>query len=152
MCTRTERTSCDEPSKAPQNTGRSLKPTVPPSSDLLSRWQSIGVDIIGAQMPSRSGQEFILHPPLKNSKAVELNLIGAVPSGQGGNSKRGAARMHKLSGSSRITSISVERPIAKYGASRFMRAAVVGLVKSLSNEFGKDGILVNKTSRRVIRD
>jgi 3-oxoacyl-[acyl-carrier protein] reductase len=37
----------------------------------------------------------------------------------------------------------VRQPIADLVMSNSVRAAVVGLVKSLSNEFGKDGILVN---------
>ena len=37
-------------------------------------------------------------------------------------------------------------PIADLVLSNSVRAAVVGLVKSLSNEFGKDGILVNNVA------
>jgi 3-oxoacyl-[acyl-carrier protein] reductase len=42
-----------------------------------------------------------------------------------------------------ITSITTKQPVADLVLSNAVRAAVVGLVKSLSNEFGKDGILVN---------
>ena len=42
-----------------------------------------------------------------------------------------------------ITSITTRQPIADLVYSNAVRAAVVGLVKSLANEFGKDGILVN---------
>jgi len=42
-----------------------------------------------------------------------------------------------------ITSTAVKQPIADLVLSNSVRAAVVGLVKSLANEFGKDGILVN---------
>src|SRR5271156_533108 len=42
-----------------------------------------------------------------------------------------------------ITSISVRQPISDLIYSNAVRAGVVGLVKSLSNEFGKDGITVN---------
>src|SRR2546423_4902942 len=45
-----------------------------------------------------------------------------------------------------ITSISVKQPIDDLVMSNAVRAAVVGLVKSLSNEFGKDGILVNNVA------
>jgi len=41
-----------------------------------------------------------------------------------------------------LTSISTKQPVADLVLS-MGRAAVVGLVKSLANEFGKDGILVN---------
>ncbi len=42
-----------------------------------------------------------------------------------------------------ITSITTKQPVANLVLSNAVRAAVVGLVKSLANEFGKDGILVN---------
>jgi 3-oxoacyl-[acyl-carrier protein] reductase len=42
-----------------------------------------------------------------------------------------------------ITSITTKQPVAGLVLSNAVRAAVVGLVKSLANEFGKDGILVN---------
>jgi 3-oxoacyl-[acyl-carrier protein] reductase len=42
-----------------------------------------------------------------------------------------------------ITSITTKQPVADLVLSNAVRAAVLGLVKSLANEFGKDGILVN---------
>ena len=42
-----------------------------------------------------------------------------------------------------ITSITSRQPIPDLVLSNAVRAAVVGLVKSLANEFGKDGITVN---------
>jgi 3-oxoacyl-[acyl-carrier protein] reductase len=42
-----------------------------------------------------------------------------------------------------ITSVTTKQPIGDLVYSNAVRAAVVGLVKSLANEFGKDGILVN---------
>src|SRR6266404_5104934 len=42
-----------------------------------------------------------------------------------------------------ITSIAAKQPVADLVLSNAVRAAVVGLVKSLANEFGKDGILIN---------
>ncbi len=42
-----------------------------------------------------------------------------------------------------ITSITTKQPVVDLVLSNAVRAAVVGLVKSLANEFGKDGILVN---------
>jgi 3-oxoacyl-[acyl-carrier protein] reductase len=42
-----------------------------------------------------------------------------------------------------LTSISTKQPVLDLVLSNAARAAVVGLVKSLANEFGKDGILVN---------
>ncbi len=45
-----------------------------------------------------------------------------------------------------ITSITTKQPVADLVYSNAVRAAVVGLVKSLANEFGKDGILVNNVA------
>jgi 3-oxoacyl-[acyl-carrier protein] reductase len=42
-----------------------------------------------------------------------------------------------------LTSVSTKQPVVDLVYSNAVRAAVVGLVKSLANEFGKDGILVN---------
>jgi 3-oxoacyl-[acyl-carrier protein] reductase len=45
-----------------------------------------------------------------------------------------------------ITSITTKQPVGDLVLSNAARAAVVGLVKSLANEFGKDGILVNNVA------
>jgi len=42
-----------------------------------------------------------------------------------------------------ITSVSTKQPVTDLVYSNAVRAGAVGLVKSLSNEFGKDGITVN---------
>src|ERR1700693_5887727 len=42
-----------------------------------------------------------------------------------------------------LTSITTKQPVTDLVLSNAVRGAVVGLVKSLGNEFGKDGILVN---------
>ena len=42
-----------------------------------------------------------------------------------------------------VTSITTKQPVLELVLSNAARAAVVGLVKSLANEFGKDNILVN---------
>lgn len=42
-----------------------------------------------------------------------------------------------------ITSVSVKQPVSDLIYSNAVRAGAVGLVKSLSNEFGRDGITVN---------
>jgi len=45
-----------------------------------------------------------------------------------------------------LTSVSVRQPIADLVYSNSVRAGVLGLVKSLSNEYGKDGITVNNVA------
>ena len=91
-------------------------------------------------------------PPAKNflslsadewRKAVDLNLMSVVHL-----CKAVIPHMqrHRWGRIVTITSISVKQPIADLVLSNSVRAAVVGLVKSLSNEFGKDGILVNNVA------
>jgi 3-oxoacyl-[acyl-carrier protein] reductase len=45
-----------------------------------------------------------------------------------------------------VTSVTTKQPVADLVLSNAVRAGVVGLVKSLANEFGKDGILVNNVA------
>ncbi len=45
-----------------------------------------------------------------------------------------------------LTSVTTKQPVNDLVLSNAARMAVVGLVKSLSNEFGKDGILVNNVA------
>jgi 3-oxoacyl-[acyl-carrier protein] reductase len=45
-----------------------------------------------------------------------------------------------------LTSVSVRQPVTELIYSNAVRSGVLGLVKSLSNEFGKDGITVNNVA------
>jgi 3-oxoacyl-[acyl-carrier protein] reductase len=45
-----------------------------------------------------------------------------------------------------VTSVSVRQPVSDLVYSNAVRAGVLGLVKSLSNEFGRDGITVNNVA------
>ena len=76
-------------------------------------------------------------------KAVELNLMSTVHLAK---AVIPYMQRHRWGRIIAITSISVKQPIADLVLSNSVRAAVVGLVKSLSNEFGKDGILVNNVA------
>jgi 3-oxoacyl-[acyl-carrier protein] reductase len=91
-------------------------------------------------------------PPAKNflsltadewRKAVDLNLMSVVHLCK---AVIPYMQRHRWGRIVTITSISVKQPIADLVLSNSVRAAVVGLVKSLSNEFGKDGILVNNVA------
>lgn len=91
-------------------------------------------------------------PPAKNflslaadewRKAVELNLMSTVHLAK---ATIPYMQRHRWGRFITITSISVKQPIQDLVLSNSVRAGVVGLVKSLSNEFGKDGILVNNVA------
>jgi 3-oxoacyl-[acyl-carrier protein] reductase len=91
-------------------------------------------------------------PPAKNflsvsteewRKAVDLNFLSVIHLAK---AVIPYMQRHRWGRIITITSISVKQPIDDLVMSNSVRAAVVGLVKSLSNEFGKDGILVNNVA------
>jgi 3-oxoacyl-[acyl-carrier protein] reductase len=73
-------------------------------------------------------------------QAVELNLLSVVSLAQGVLPHMQRNQWGRIV---TITSITVRQPVYNLIYSNSVRTAVVGLVKSLSNEFGKDGITVN---------
>ena len=88
-------------------------------------------------------------PPAKNflsistdewRRAVEMNFLSVVYMAR---AVIPYMQRHRWGRIITITSVSVKQPVPDLIMSNAVRSAVVGLVKSLSNEFGKDGILVN---------
>lgn len=91
-------------------------------------------------------------PPAKNflsvssdewRKAVETNFLSVIYMAK---AVIPHMQRHRWGRIITITSVSVKQPVADLVMSNAVRAGVVGLVKSLSNEFGKDGILVNNVA------
>jgi 3-oxoacyl-[acyl-carrier protein] reductase len=91
-------------------------------------------------------------PPAKNflsisteewRKAIDMNLMSVIHLAK---AVLPHMQRHRWGRIITITSVSVKQPVAELILSNAVRAAVVGLVKSLSNEFGKDGILVNNVA------
>lgn len=77
------------------------------------------------------------------SKAVSLNLLSTVYFCR---AVLPHMRKKKWGRIVTITSVSVKQPIADLVLSNTVRTGVVGLVKSLANEFGRDGITVNNVA------
>jgi 3-oxoacyl-[acyl-carrier protein] reductase len=73
-------------------------------------------------------------------KAVEQNFLSTVYFARGVIPHMQRNRWGRII---TITSITTKQPVADLVLSNAVRLAVVGLGKSLANEFGKDGILVN---------
>lgn len=73
-------------------------------------------------------------------KAVDLNLLSTVSLAREVIPHMQRKRWGRII---TLTSITTKQPVLDLVLSNAVRAAVVGLVKSLANEFGKDGILVN---------
>jgi 3-oxoacyl-[acyl-carrier protein] reductase len=72
--------------------------------------------------------------------AIDLNLLSTIYFARDVLPLMQARRWGRLI---TITSISVKQPIERLVLSNAVRTAVVGLVKSLSNEYAKDNVLVN---------
>lgn len=73
-------------------------------------------------------------------RAIDLNLLSTVSLARAVIPHMQRKRWGRIV---TITSISAKQPVHDLVLSNAARAAVVGLVKSLANEFGPDGILVN---------
>ena len=107
-------------------------------TNVATRFGGIDICVTNAGGPPAKG--FLAASIDEWRKAVDLNFMSTVffareviPYMQ----KRHWGRIITL------TSITTKQPVADLVLSNAVRAAVVGLVKSLANEFGKDGILVN---------
>ncbi|HEY1270851.1 MAG TPA: SDR family oxidoreductase [Terriglobales bacterium] len=107
-------------------------------SAVVARFGSADICVTNAGGPPAKG--FLAATVEEWEKAVEANFLSAVyfareviPHMQ----KRHWGRFITL------TSITTKQPVSDLVLSNAVRTAVVGLVKSLANEFGKDGILVN---------
>jgi 3-oxoacyl-[acyl-carrier protein] reductase len=105
---------------------------------VASKWGGVDICVTNAGGPPAKG--FLSATLEEWQKAVEANFLSTVyfareviPHMQ----KRRWGRIIT------ITSITTKQPVSDLVLSNAVRAAVVGLVKSLANEFGKDGILVN---------
>jgi len=99
-----------------------------------------GVDICVTNAGGPPAKGFLAASNEEWQKAVELNLLSTVYF-----AKEVIPQMQKKKWGRivTITSITTKQPVADLVLSNAVRAGVVGLVKSLANEFGKDGILVN---------
>ncbi|HUJ93756.1 MAG TPA: SDR family oxidoreductase [Terriglobales bacterium] len=99
-----------------------------------------GVDICVTNAGGPPAKSFLATTPEEWHTAVELNLLSTVYF-----AKEVIPHMQRQHWGRiiAITSVAVKQPIGDLVLSNSVRTGVVGLVKSLSNEFGKDGILVN---------
>src|SRR5712691_10936661 len=105
---------------------------------VVSKFGEVDICVTNAGGPPAKG---FLAASLEDwRKAVELNFLSTVYF-----AREVIPHMQRKSWGRiiTITSITTKQPVADLVLSNAVRAAVVGLVKSLANEFGKDGILVN---------
>ena len=150
MCARTEKTLTEAADKV-RKTGAEVY------AETLDVTDGNAVQRFTEQVAKRFGRIDVCvanagGPPAKNflsiaaeewRKAIDLNLMSTVHLAK---AVIPYMQRHRWGRIITITSISVKQPIADLVLSNSVRAAVVGLLKSLSNEFGKDGILVNNVA------
>lgn len=99
-----------------------------------------GVDVCVTNAGGPPPKMFLATTTEEWHRAVELNFMSIVHFARAvipGMQEKKWGRIVTL------TSVSVRQPVGDLIYSNAVRAGVLGLVKSLSNEFGKDGITVN---------
>ncbi len=108
---------------------------------VAAKFGTIDVCVTNAGGPP--AKNFLSLTPEEWQKAVELNFLSVVSFARAVIPYMQKNRWGRIV---TLTSVSVKQPIADLVLSNAVRASVVGLVKSLANEFGKDGILVNNVA------
>lgn len=103
-----------------------------------ARWGAVHISVTNAGGPP--AKNFLATTIEEWRAAVDLNLMSAVYFAREVLPLMQQQRWGRLI---TITSVSVKQPLDNLLLSNAVRAAVVGLAKSLANEFGKDHITVN---------
>jgi 3-oxoacyl-[acyl-carrier protein] reductase len=112
---------------------------MPYTVSLSPWWQSSGIDIT-IFLRGRARRRGFLAARFGWRQAIDLNFLSTVYFAREVIPHMQRKRWGRII---TITSITTKQPVADIVLSNAVRASVVGLVKSLANEFGKDGILVN---------
>lgn len=107
-------------------------------ADVVAKFGSVDICVTNAGGPPAKG--FLACTLEEWQRALEFNFLSTVYFAREVIPHMQRKRWGRII---TITSITTKQPVADLVLSNAVRAAVVGLVKSLANEFGKDGILVN---------
>ena len=102
-----------------------------------------GVDVCVTNAGGPPAKMFLETTTAEWHAAVELNFMSV---GHFARAVLPLMQQHKWGRLVTITSVSVRQPVSDLIYSNAVRAGVLGLVKSLSNEFGKDGITVTNVA------
>jgi 3-oxoacyl-[acyl-carrier protein] reductase len=151
MCARTEKTLRDAAEKIRSATGAEVY------SEPLDVTDATAVQRFTDTVAKQFGRIDVCvtnagGPPAKNflsisleewRKAVDMNFMSVVHFAR---AVIPYMQRHRWGRLVTITSVTVKQPVDALVMSNAVRAGVVGLVKSLSNEFGKDGITVNNVA------
>ncbi len=102
-----------------------------------------GVDVCVTNAGGPPGKEFLATKAEDWQDAVEQNLLSVVYFAREVIPLMQRKKWGRLI---TLTSLTVKQPVDQLVLSNAVRTGVAGLVKSLANEFGKDGILVNNVA------
>jgi 3-oxoacyl-[acyl-carrier protein] reductase len=108
---------------------------------VVTKFGSVDICVTNAGGPPAKG--FLATTVEEWRKAVDANLLSTVYFAHDAIPHMQRKRWGRII---TITSISVKQPVPDLVLSNTVRTGAVGLVKSLANEFGKDGILVNNVA------
>jgi 3-oxoacyl-[acyl-carrier protein] reductase len=108
---------------------------------VADRFGAVDICVTNAGGPPAKG--FLAATEDDWSRALELNFLSTVSFARAVIPHMQRTRWGRIV---TITSITTKQPVPDLVLSNAARAAVVGLVKSLANEFGPDGILVNNVA------
>jgi len=148
MCARTEKTLMGAAEKIRQETGAEVlaQPLDVTDAAAVQRFtehtakQFGRIDVCVTNAGGPPAKNFLSISTDEWRRAVEMNFLSVVYMAR---AVIPYMQRHRWGRIITITSVSVKQPVPDLIMSNAVRSAVVGLVKSLSNEFGKDGILVN---------
>lgn len=148
MCARTEKTLMDAAEKIRQETRAEIMAQPLDVTDAAAIQQftehvakQFGrIDVCVTNAGGPPAKNFLSISTDEWRRAVEMNFLSVVYMAR---AVIPYMQRHRWGRIITITSVSVKQPVPDLIMSNAVRSAVVGLVKSLSNEFGKDGILVN---------
>ena len=107
-------------------------------ADVADKFGGVDICVTNAGGPPAKG--FLAATLAEWQRALELNFLSTVYFAREVIPHMQRKRWGRIL---TLTSITTKQPVTDLVLSNAVRAAGVGLVKSLANEFGKDGILVN---------
>src|SRR5580658_10971978 len=110
-------------------------------ADVADKFAGVDICVTNAGGPPAKG--FLAATLAEWQRALELNFLSTVYFAREVIPHMQRKRWGRIL---TITSITTKQPVTDLVLSNAVRAAVGGLVKSLANEFGKDGILVNNVA------
>jgi 3-oxoacyl-[acyl-carrier protein] reductase len=110
-------------------------------AEVAEQFGSVDICVTNAGGPPAKG--FLSATDDDWQRALDLNLLSTVSFARAVIPHMQRKRWGRIV---TITSITTKQPVADLVLSNAVRTAVVGLVKSLANEFGPDGILVNNVA------